>query len=66
MSNVAMGFRAPPEVHKAISDLAESEGRTMGNVLAIMIAEQVKRVQAGGFDSIFYIEESTYEQERAG
>lgn len=66
MANIAMGFRAPPHIHGAISELAESSNRSIGNVLTLMVAEQLKRVEAEGFDAIFYKEEGKYEQERAG
>lgn len=49
---VQLGFRAPPEIHVRISDIAEKEKRSMSNVLAVMVEEQIKKYDEGGWDNV--------------
>jgi len=66
VATVPMGFRAQAETHESIVELAEKQNRSLGNVLQLMIVEQLKRVEANGFDAIFYkaTGEEKYEQEK--
>ena len=64
VASVAMGFRASPELHSAVSNLAKDQKRSMGNVLTLLVQEQMNRVADKGFDSIFYKEEKDHEQKR--
>ena len=54
MATTPMGFRATTETHKEVVELAKVQNRSLGNVLQLMVVEQLKRVEAGGFDAIFY------------
>lgn len=61
-----MGFRAQEETHKKVSEIAELQGRSIANVLNTLVMEQLKRADACGYESIFYKEEvSTDEQKTA-
>jgi len=62
-----MGFRAKEELHKELVELSKQQNRSLGNVLQLMVLEQLKRVKAGSFDSIFYkAGEQIDEQETTG
>lgn len=64
MATVPMGFRAQKDTHQKIVELAEAQNRSLGNILQLMVAEQLKRVEANGFDAIFYKPgDEKYEQE---
>lgn len=67
MATVQMGFRAPEETHELVSQIAKLQGRSIANVLNTMVSEQLKRVDACGYQAIFYkAGEETNEQERTG
>lgn len=54
MATTAMGLRVQEDTYKQVCKLAKSQNRSQGNILQMMVTEQLKRVEASGFDAIFY------------
>jgi len=54
MATTQMGFRTSVETHKKVADIAKKQDRSIAKVLDTFVTEQIKRVAAGGYDSIFY------------
>jgi len=62
---VSAGFRCEPAVYEELKKIAETEQRSIGNVLNVMVAEQVQRYLKGGWKAIYIhapkLEGITYE-----
>ena len=52
-NKVNAGFRCNRELYQELRDISIKENRSIANILHIMVDEQVKRYNLGGFKSIY-------------
>ena len=51
---IQMGFRAAMDTYNTVSELSKEQGRSISYVLNELVVEQLKRVEAADYRSIFY------------